>query len=122
MATDNKPEAPSPRLQTGHTNVRLEPWMRAALKERAVTLQQAIVDEAERQGLDGSAVAPVTSSAAHRDALRAELKRGTPSQAYLSGFAEGSVAAFAVTKKQVGESLAGIRAENKKAKAAIDDE
>lgn len=107
------PQDPQVRLQGGHTNVRLEPWMRTALKARAEALQAAVIAEAERRGLPGDAVAPITVSAAHRDALRAELKRGLPNEAYLTGFAEGCIAAFATTRKQVGQALAGIRAGKK---------
>ena len=123
MAND-KPEAPTTRLQDGHTNVRLEPWMRAALKARAEKLQAAVLAEAEKRGLPPDAVAPITVSAAHRDALRAALKGEGPDEAYLTGFAEGCIAAFATTRKQVGEALAGIRAEKKagRAKPAADDE
>jgi hypothetical protein len=112
--SNDKPEAPAVRLQDGHTNVRLEPWMRGALKARAEALQQAVIAEAEKQGLPADAVAPITASSAHRDALRAELQRGEPNLAYLTGFAEGCIAAFATTRKQVGQALAGIRAGNKK--------
>lgn len=112
MANDDQQD-PHVHLQDGHTNVRLEPWMRAALKARAEKLQEAVVAEAEKRGLPSDAVAPITVSAAHRDALREALKRGLPNEAYLSGFAEGCIAAFATTRKQVGEALAGIRAEKK---------
>lgn len=111
MATDESttPQDPHVRLQGGHTNVRLEPWMRAALKERAEALQQALIAEAEKRGLPADSVAPITVSAAHRDALRVALRAGVPNEAYLAGFAEGCIAAFATTRKQVGQALAGIR-------------
>lgn len=98
-----EPAAPLVRLERGRTSVRLEPWMIKALEARA----RALADAVEEQGGPPQAV---NFSAAVRDALAAELRRGLPDMAHRNGYAGGFLKGLAGSKKQLGIALAGLGA------------